>query len=428
VLAGLREAIEQCRARVDGKRAVSMRVNRALKWRMPLPQLFLRTPVRAGKKQRPSRTLVVAHRLSLWEQGGQRQLLERLAKDQDRASGARQRRKQRGQSGQPVAMGDSDDVKQLLDLLAAGSFRKAIRLLNSLGAMATTELDVQRQLRTKHPQRGDLGGEPTSMPTPGEYNLPGSYSESHTDFIHRIIHLPAEDVGTACFGLAREKAMSPNGARNDHLTPFGFTHAAGSREAAALADFAFFGECYVNVLLPAWYYCLSASARLVALLIRRRSGPVAMPKSARLRWAMWRGGSSVACPCASCRAHDRPRLRCVAAWLGPHQVAVGVKASAEKLAFGLRAAMERLPTFALWKLDLKNAFNEFVRAVLVPRFAAAPPPIRYTPPPSFRLRPPRPWSKACDGRRVGRFPLRRRHAARLPTRSTPFLLVVQAPP
>jgi hypothetical protein len=57
-------------------------------------------------------------------------------------------------------------------------------------------------------------------------------------------------------------------------------------------------------------------------------------------------------------------------------VAVGVEASAEKLAFGLRAAMERLPTFALWKLDLKNAFNEFVRAVLVPRFAAAPPAIR----------------------------------------------------
>jgi hypothetical protein len=50
--------------------------------------------------------------------------------------------------------------------------------------------------------------------------------------------------------------MSPNGARNEHLTPFGFTHAAGSREAAALADFAFFDECYVNVLLPAWYYCL----------------------------------------------------------------------------------------------------------------------------------------------------------------------------
>jgi hypothetical protein len=51
-------------------------------------------------------------------------------------------------------MGDSDDVKQLLDLLAAGSFRKAIRLLNSLGVMATTELDVQHQLRAKHPQRG----------------------------------------------------------------------------------------------------------------------------------------------------------------------------------------------------------------------------------------------------------------------------------
>ena len=345
VLAELREAIMQCGARVEGKRAVSMRVTRALKWRLLLPQLLLRTPVRAGKKQRPSRTLVVAHRLSMWEQGGQRQLLERLAKDQARASGARQRRKQRGQSGQPVAMGDSDDVKQLLDLLAAGSFRKAIRLLNSLGVMATTELDVQHQLRAKHPQRGDLGGEPTSMPTPGEYDLPCSYGEDHTDFIH----LTAEDVGTACFGLAREKAMSPNGARNEHLTPFGFAHAAGSREAAALADFAFFGECYVNVHLPAWYYCLSASARLVALLKEKIKA----------------GGDAKVRPLAV--GDVERRLFCsmlvrmtgpdFAEWLGPYQVAVGVKASAEKLAFGLRAAMERLPTFALWKLDLSTTIT-----------------------------------------------------------------------
>jgi hypothetical protein len=36
-----------------------------------------------------------------------------------------------------------------------------------------------------------------------------------------------------------------------------------------------------------------------------------------------------------------------AEWLKPYQVAVGVKASAEKLAFGLRAAMARLSIFAL---------------------------------------------------------------------------------
>ena len=65
-----------------------------------------------------------------------------------------------------------------------------------------------------------------------------------------------------------------------------------------------------------------------------------------------------------------------AAWLGPHQVAVGVSASAEKLAFGIRAVLEDRPDFAVWKLDLKNAFNEFSRALLTQRFAEAPPPIR----------------------------------------------------
>ena len=34
----------------------------------------------------------------------------------------------------------------------------------------------------------------------------------------------------------------------------------------ALKDLAFFGECYLNALLPPWYYRLSAAARLVALL------------------------------------------------------------------------------------------------------------------------------------------------------------------
>jgi hypothetical protein len=57
-------------------------------------------------------------------------------------------------------------------------------------------------------------------------------------------------------------------------------------------------------------------------------------------------------------------------------VAVGVSASAEKLAFGIRAVLEDRPDFAVWKLDLKNAFNEFSRALLTQRFAEAPPPIR----------------------------------------------------
>jgi hypothetical protein len=36
-----------------------------------------------------------------------------------------------------------------------------------------------------------------------------------------------------------------------------------------------------------------------------------------------------------------------AAWLGPHQVAVGVSTSAEKLAFGISAVLEDRPDFAV---------------------------------------------------------------------------------
>jgi hypothetical protein len=60
--------------------------------------------------------------------------------------------------------------------------------------------------------------------------------------------------------------------------------------------------------------------------------------------------------CAAVVTQTAPHF---AAWLGPHQVAVGVSASAEELAFGIRAVLEDRPDFAAWGLDLKNAFNEF---------------------------------------------------------------------
>jgi hypothetical protein len=120
----------------------------------------------------------------------------------------------------------------------------------------------------------------------------------------------------------------------------------------------------LNVLLPPWYYRLSAAARLVVLLKAECAAGetsqvwyVAVGGiERRLFWAVSRGGSS-ARPSLSVK-QTAPYF---AAWLGPHQVAVGVSASAEKLAFGTRAVLEERPDFAVWKLDLKNAFNEFSR-------------------------------------------------------------------
>ena len=63
-------------------------------------------------------------------------------------------------------------------------------------------------------------------------------------------------------------------------------------------------------------------------------------------------------------------------YLGPDQVAVGITASVEKLVFGIRALLERRPDFACWQIDLRNAFNQFQRALLPGRFAEAPPRLR----------------------------------------------------
>jgi hypothetical protein len=67
-----------------------------------------------------------------------------------------------------------------------------------------------------------------------------------------------------------------------------------------------------------------------------------------------------------------------AARLGPHQPSGGggQRLSGETRFRHQRAVLEDRPDFAVWKLDLKNAFNEFSRALLTQRFAEAPLPIR----------------------------------------------------
>ena len=355
ILGEIRAAVSEQGSRNDGERVNTTRATRALKWHLLAPQLFLSTPTRGGKKQRKARKYCVAQRLLLWSAGAQRQLLTQL-------SSARNKHKSNPRAATKAGAGGKDDVRHLLDLLARGCYRKAINLLHSHGILDAAEIDVVAQLRSKHPQQGELGGgDVISMPTPEEYGMPNSLKETDP----RFIRFPTEVVGEACMGLGREKAMAPNGGRNEHYHPFGYQHASGSKESQALADLAFLGECYANALLPAWYYSLTAAARLVALLkeklepgITPKVRPIAVGDIERRLF---------------CSIVVRIHAPDFAEWLGPYQVAVGVSASAEKLVFGLRAILEKHPDFAIWKLDLKNAFNEFVRATLAQRFADAPP-------------------------------------------------------
>jgi hypothetical protein len=191
--------------------------------------------------------------------------------------------------------------------------------------------------------------------------MPAAYGGDHLDFM-RVDHAQlAED----CRVLEHEKAAAPNGGRNEHYQLFGSTFPTGSREERALKDLAFFGECYLNALLPPWYYRLSAAAKLVALL---KAECAAVGETPQVR-SVAVGGIKRRLFCATVVKQTAPDF---ATWLGPHQVAVGVSASAEKLTFDIKAVPEDRPDFAVWKLDFKNAFNEFSRALLTQRFAEAP--------------------------------------------------------
>ena len=106
-----------------------------------------------------------------------------------------------------------------------------------------------------------------------------------------------------------------------------------SPEAQVMQHYAKFVELYVNARLPAWYYRLSAAARLVALLKPEWDGkgtPPARPIAV--------GGIERRFCCGllvDIHAQD------FAEYLGPDQMAVGIKASAEKLTFGIRALLEK---------------------------------------------------------------------------------------
>jgi hypothetical protein len=192
----------------------------------------------------------------------------------------------------------------------------------------------------------------------------------------RIDHSQLAEDSSA---LKREKAAAPsNGARQKRALAissslFGSTSPTGSREERALKDLAFFGECATSM------YC---SRRTTASLQRPGSWPPPLQgrvrgrrdtasKCDRWQWAVSRGGSSARQQLSrplriSQRGSDLTKWRLESA---PQR--------RNSPSASLRVVLEDRPDpFAVWKLDLKNAFNEFSRTLLTQRVAEAPPPIR----------------------------------------------------
>ena len=124
----------------------------------------------------------------------------------------------------------------------------------------------------------------------------------------------------------------------------------------------------VNGRMEPWWYRIHAGGRLVALCKEEvkegkepKARPIAVGMVDRRFWAkMLMAQTSAA----------------FAKYLGPEQIAVGVSASAECIAFSMRTVLEDRLDFGKWGMDSENAFNLFVRALAGYALGKAPAEIR----------------------------------------------------
>ena len=100
------------------------------------------------------------------------------------------------------------------------------------------------------------------MPTPHEYGMPAKHIPGDEGYIT----ITVERIQEKAARLKGQRAKGPGGDYNEHMAPYARTHPPESPEAQVMQHYAKFVELYVNARLPAWYYRLSAAARLVALL------------------------------------------------------------------------------------------------------------------------------------------------------------------
>ena len=110
--------------------------------------------------------------------------------------------------------------------------------------------------------------------------------------------------------------------------------------------------------MPAWYYLIMSTTRLVPLIKKEAEaamlGPEVRPVQVGepLMTTIW-------------KVFMQGAKESLEAILRPEQVAVGVNGGLSILVHGIRALMQQSPGLVCVKLDLRNAFNEVDRAALV---------------------------------------------------------------
>ena len=333
-------------------------VQAALRWLIASTSILLGKPRRGGYKGRQE----VAARFAKWQRGQYTALLDAWQRD---ARHARTRHRSRAAFQSQREQLRTAMVKRV----HKGCVGAAVQRLESRGVADTSDAEVRRQLRAKHPTR--LGDNQVPQPDPQQY--PGG---ALNDGASR--HTTVDAVASMAEQLRRlpsYKAPGPMGLRYEHLADLARGAATDPGDevhrqlAAPTARQALCGldrlqHDYINLTLPRWFYRVSGSLRLVALAkppnpARPNAKPVRPIGIAdALRRVFHR--RVVAANTEAARAYFEPLQYCLS------------DAAAAKLVHRTRMTLESNSSFIAMHLDVENAYNAAVRRAIVEAVAAVP--------------------------------------------------------
>jgi len=229
-----------------------------------------------------------------------------------------------------------------MQLIREGELSRATRLLHSTGLGDLTDDRVVQQLRDKHPSR--KAGLPPTL------DAMGDFARVEVDLDATLRDLPKR-AGTGVSGF-----------RNEYLRAL-TEEFADERARSVIPLLNRFATAYANAELPSWYYYVMATTKMVAPVKEAARGPGEAPDVRPIGM----GECLIRAIHTSLAESFKTALE---GHLSPQQVAVGVESGISKLVFGIRLLAEANPSWAVVKLDLKNAFNEILRAAVLDRLNA----------------------------------------------------------
>eukprot|EP00873_Tetraselmis_striata_P018023 jgi/Tetstr1/438287/TSEL_026854.t1 len=309
-------------------------LDRALKWKYLLPQLWLRAPSRGGRR----RLQALAWRFRAFAERRMTELVRSWDDAHTEAfyTGHARQRRTDADLFASLLVGTADTVVALVE---DGELSRAAGRLTSKGMGDLSDPAILVQLRDKHPSR--------SHPIPdAAYDIPADEAAMTVD-----MRVPYQQ-------LKQHVAAGPSGMRNEYLRCLVGEYAPASGHAAvrAMSEVA---SMYPQGRLPGWFDRLFAYARLVAPVKKLGEGrapdvrPVAVGEAERR---------------AAERAVVDNMKEAYVSVLAPSQLGVGIPAGDSMLIHGVRLIAEKLgPRAVIVHTDLRNAYNEAWRRTIIQR-------------------------------------------------------------